>query len=119
MEFRCLVLCEPEHEILFRHSVERFARREGRSPAVECFARREELLYRLRRGNCDAVVVALPGALGMESAIGVRGLDARVPLVWVSDDEGFGMQSYRLRTRMFLRFPVEEEQMAQALERCV
>ena len=35
------------------------------------------------------------------SAIGVRALDASVPLIWISDDEDFGMQSYRLRARMF------------------
>lgn len=119
MEFRCLVLCTPEQTAFFQKSVHQFARQEGRCPAVECFARREDLLYRLRRGSCDAVVVALQGALGMESAIGVRALDASVPLIWISDDEDFGMQSYRLRARMFLRFPVEEEQVTRALQRCV
>ena len=113
------MLCAPEQTAFFQKSVQQFARQEGRCPAVECFARREDLLYRLRRGSCDAVVVALQGALGMESAIGVRALDASVPLIWISDDEDFGMQSYRLRARMFLRFPVEEEQVTRALQRCV
>ena len=119
MEFRCLLLCAPENEALLRRGIEEFSRRTGRGAVSECFARRETLLYRIRRGCCDAVLIALPGALGMESAIGVRGIDERIPLVWISDDEVFAMQSYRLKTRMFLSFPTTEKQVADALERCV
>lgn len=119
MQFHCLLLCTQEDEALLRRGVAEFSRRTGLSVVPECFSRREELLYRIRDGCCDAVLVALPGALGMESAIGVRGMDGRVPLIWISDDDVFAMQSYRLKTRMFLSSPTTEGQVADALERCV
>lgn len=119
MEFCCLGLCTPEEEAVLRRGVAEFARRRGRPAVLECFHRRELLLYRVRQGACDAALVALPGALGMEAAMGVRGMDKRLPLVWMSDDEVFAMESYRLQAQMFLLRPATEEQIADALERCV
>ncbi|MEG1774383.1 MAG: hypothetical protein RR320_05980, partial [Oscillospiraceae bacterium] len=79
---------------------------------------REGLLYRLRNGPYDLVVVALPGALGMEAVLGVREKAPMIPLVWCSDDDVFALQSYRLRVTAFLRLPVDAHQAAVALNRC-
>lgn len=118
MEFRCLGVCSAEQENVLRRGAEEFARKAGFVCAFEHFDQRDALLYRLRDGRCDAVLVDLPGALGMECALGVRELDASMPLVWISDDPCFAMQSYRLRARMFLRTPVTQHQIADALGRC-
>lgn len=119
MRFRCLGLCEAEEETLLRLGAEEFARQAGCEMTWEGFTRREELLYRMRDGCCDAVVVALRGALGMESVLGVRDINGAVPLIWISDDAVFAMQSYRMRVDMFLQHPVTADQVARAFRVCV
>lgn len=119
MEFLCVCLCSAEEQPALRRGLDLFIQRTGRDAALEYFVRREDLLCRIRQGGCHAAVVSLGGALGMEAAICVRSLDARLPLIWISDDEAFGLQSYRLQARMFLRFPVSSDQIAQALARCL
>lgn len=83
---------------------------------LESFALREELLYRMKETRFDAVFVAMPGALGMETVIGVRALDADTALIWASDQQEFIPESYRLRVQMFLLLPLAPGQAAAALE---
>lgn len=83
---------------------------------LEAFTLREELLYRMKETRFDAVFVAMPGALGMETAIGARALDAETALIWASDQQEFIPESYRLRVRMFLLLPLSPGQAAAALE---
>ena len=83
---------------------------------VEFFTLREDILYRLREKHFDAVVVAMGGALGMEIAIGARDQSARLPLIWVSDQKEFGMQSYRLHVKSFLVTPLNPKKLRAALE---
>lgn len=118
MEFRCLGLCTEEQWPVLVRGAELFGEQTGLNLALEHFLRREDLLYRLREGRCDTAIVALPGALGMESVLGVRGLNRHLPLIWISDDEVFAMQSYRLGVQMFLRFPVTSKEVAGAMARC-
>ena len=118
MEFRCLAAADAGQEPMLRRGMEEFNRRRGLGGVLECFDRREALLYRMQKGCCDAALVLLPGAIGMECALGIREIDAELPLVWISDVPGFALQSYRLQARMFLRTPVTEQEIAAALERC-
>ena len=50
----------------------------------------------------DAVWVALPGALGMEAVLAMRQESPRTPVVWISEDREFGMNSHKLNIAMFL-----------------
>lgn len=90
----------------------------GRALSLAVFSRREDLLYSMRARRYDAVFLALRGGYGMETAIGVRQQDPDVPLVWVSDDRELAIQSYRLRTSLFLVSPVEPPQVIEGLGRC-
>lgn len=119
MQYRCLGLAGPQETDVLRRGAEAYARSTRKKLVLEPFARREDLLYRIRDGGYDAVLVALPGALGMESAMGVRAQDRSVPLIWISDDEVFALESYRLRVTLFLCLPVTTEQVTDALARCL
>ncbi len=119
MQYRCLCLSGEDSQDILQRGSEEFGRRTRGRVLWETFDRREDLLYRIRRGDYDAVVVAMPGALGMETALGVRAQDAAVPLVWISNDEVFALESYRLRANAFLCTPITEAQIADVLLRCL
>ena len=119
MVFNCCALCADEIEPVIRRGVDGFSSRCGKDVKLERFQRREDFLYRIRDGSCDAALVAMPGAIGMETALNVRGLKKILPLVWITDDDGFAIQSYRMQVKMFLRFPATEEDITQALIKCI
>ncbi|MEG2542892.1 MAG: hypothetical protein RSA64_06580 [Christensenellaceae bacterium] len=85
---------------------------------IDCFSRREELLYGMRKKKYEVVMVALFGALGMETVMGAREEDESAAIIWISDEEAFALQSYRLRVTMFLVNPATSEQISDALNRC-
>ncbi|MEG0779020.1 MAG: hypothetical protein RRY95_01045 [Oscillospiraceae bacterium] len=118
MQYRCLGLTDGMSTDSLLGGVEAFASRTENRVQLELLERREDLIYSIRAGGYDAVVVALPGALGMEAVLGVRLLDPAVPLIWISEDEVFALESYRQRVNMFLRAPATTEQVAGALARC-
>ncbi|MEG2073337.1 MAG: hypothetical protein RRY54_01080 [Angelakisella sp.] len=118
MEFRCLCLCNEAEQSVLGQGMEQFAQRTDRRVVPEWYQKREDLLYRIRSGAYDAVVVALPGALGMEAVLGVRERAPAIPLVWCSDDDVFALQSYRMQVSAFLRLPLQAEVVAAALARC-
>lgn len=119
MRYRCLMTACNVAALAFRQGAGEFILRTGNDLILENFNRREALLYRLRDGNYDIVLVALPGALGMETVLGVREMDRGVPLIWASDDEVFSLEGYRLRVDMFLRLPATPHQYSDALIRCL
>ncbi len=77
---------------------------------AEAFTRREDLLYTLKARSFDVAIVALPGAIGMETAIGAHQFAPNAALFWASDENAFIAESYRLRAAMFLSLPLVEEQ---------
>ncbi|MEG1971845.1 MAG: hypothetical protein RR315_01705 [Oscillospiraceae bacterium] len=118
MEFRCLCLCNEEEQLVLRQGMEEFAHRTHRCVTPEWYQRREDLIYRTRSGGYDTVIVALPGALGMEAVLGVRERAPAIPLVWCSDDDVFALQSYRMKVTAFLRLPLQSEILVTALIQC-
>ncbi len=117
MEFRCLGICERECLPLLEAGTARFEKSVGR-PVELTSCRDVQSFLRQAVEPWDALLIALPGAEGMETVITARRQNERVPLVWISDDEVFGVQSYRLHASMFLCLPVSEEDVAHALKRC-
>ncbi len=116
---RMLIGICTQTEDVFRDGLDLFAARYQYNLNCEYFTWREDLLYRMKGQQFDVIFVGLKGAIGMETVIGVRDMDTQVPLVWISSEKEFISQSYRLNTTMFLVWPVEPEQVCDAMLRCM
>jgi two-component SAPR family response regulator len=99
--------------------IKELERIDGIRADTDWYCRREDLLYGMRRVKYSIVVISLAGALGMEAAIGAREENSAVPIVWVSDEDAFALQSYRLHIKMFLVLPVTPQRICEALCRCM
>lgn len=67
----------------------------------------------------ECVVVTMNGAEGMEGVIAARDLWKIVPVIWFSDDNGFGVQSYRLGCAYFHKKPISAGILSAAIAKCV
>lgn len=77
-----------------------------------------DLLRRiLAQQTWSLVIVAQPGAKGMEVCIGARKIRPQIPLVWFSDDLLFAAQSYRLDCTYFGKLPGSQRSLAEAFSR--
>lgn len=65
------------------------------------------------------IVVMADGAEGMEGVMAARTLCPEVDLLWLSDDEGFGPQSYRLGCTYFGKKTITEQLVSHAYRRCM
>ena len=59
------------------------------------------------------------GADGMEGVIAAKSVCKNVPVLWFSNDNGFGVQSYRLGCAYFHKKPVSPQVLSAAIARCV
>ena len=69
---------------------------------------------RFRYGAC---VVAIAGAVGLEAAIAARERDTDVPLLWLSDDDQFGLEAFRLRAVMLLSLDCSDQELEEAMQK--
>ena len=67
----------------------------------------------------DCIVIAMDGADGMEGVIAAKSACKNVPVLWFSNDNGFGAQSYRLGCAYFHEKPVSPQVLSAAIARCV
>ena len=67
----------------------------------------------------DCIVIAMDGADGMEGVIAAKSVCKNVPVLWFSNDNGFGAQSYRLGCAYFHKKPVPPQVLSAAIARCV
>jgi len=65
----------------------------------------------------QAVFILMDGAIGMEGVIAAKNLHPHIPVVWISNDKGFGIQSYRLGCVFFSDKPLTENKIITALAR--
>lgn len=100
-------MCETQTFLAFR-----------RIEYVEAYDR-ENYLRALGEQELVAVIVLADGANGMEGVIAAKELRDQVPVVWFSDDRGFGVQSYRLNAAYFHAKPILPEVLVLALKRCI
>ncbi|MEG1682719.1 MAG: hypothetical protein RR295_02735 [Oscillospiraceae bacterium] len=119
MRYLCLGLADPAESELLRLGAEAFADSTANAVTLQLFERCEDLLYCLRAGDYDAVIVAMPGALGMEAVRGARSEKPSIPLLWISNDGVFALEGYRQRVNMFLCAPATKEQISEGLSRCL
>ncbi len=78
----------------------------------------DDFLSGLSNCSCDAVLVAQAGAIGMESVRAARILLPATPLIWLSDDRGFGPESYRAGCSYFSTAPITQELLDHAIKQC-
>ena len=68
-------------------------------------------------GSFDAVFITENNANGMEGVIASRNVCPNMPVIWFSNDEGFGCQAYRLNAHFFHAKPVTAPILEMALSR--
>lgn len=75
-----------------------------------------DLGYYLIRGEpCDLVVVAMDGAAGMNDCWQIKRIKKDLPILWISEQDGFFQESRRIGVEEFLVKPVPDGM----LKKCV
>ena len=60
----------------------------------------------------------MKGARGLELATALRERSAALPLLWLSDDEKFGLAAFDLGAAMLLPLNCTDQELAYGLRRC-
>lgn len=79
----------------------------------------DSFIARLSESPPDCIVIAMNGADGMEGVIAAKNVCENIPVLWFSDDSGFGVQSYRLGCTYFHKKPVSPQILSAAIAKCV
>lgn len=112
--------CTEENLHTFREGIERFSHRFGRKVQAQLHPSSQNFLDALPRGSpWDLIIVAAPGAEGMETVVSARETAPETPLLWCSDDAAFAVASYRLRCSLFLPLPLQPDDVQAAMTRCL
>ena len=77
----------------------------------------DDLRRSLAADRPDFIIVYFDGAHGMEACIGIKKITPSTPLIWFSNDRGFGPQSYRLDCTFFGIKPASEERLQSAFQK--
>ncbi len=104
-----------------RQSLEPLLATGGRCPGVSEYAFYEsydDFIKELPRTQCKAVIVAHKGAMGMQGVRAAKLLLYRVPIVWLSDDNGFVEESYRNGCAYFSTGDITKQLLSDALRQC-
>lgn len=103
----------------FERSLSALPNRCYRKIGVSDFANYDSFVTALSEDLPDCVIIAMDGAEGMEAVMAARSICERVPVVWFSNDNGFGVQSYRLGCTYFHEKPLSPQILSAAIEKCV
>ena len=90
-----------------------------RNVRVAGFSEYDDFIAGLGESPPECVVITMDGAAGMEGVIAARNTCGQVPVVWFSNDGGFGAQSYRLGCAYFHEKPVSPRVLSAAIAKCV
>ncbi len=82
------------------------------------YATYDDFIAGLPQSRCDLSIIAQNGAGGMESVRAAKTLLPEKPVIWFSDDKGFGPESYRLGCAYFSAAPITPELLQSAIIRC-
>ena len=104
---------------MFSMALSRLPEHSYRSITVADYRDYDGFIAGLGESPPAAVVVMRDGAEGMEGVMAAKSLRPGVPVIWLSDDRGFGAQSYRLGCTFFHSKPVPPETLSLAMERCI
>lgn len=103
----------------FMHAVTALPDLRYRKMQVSCCPDYDSFIAGLGESPPDGIVVVMDGADGMEGVIAAKSVCKDVPVLWFSDDNGFGVQSYRLGCAYFHKKPVSPQVLSAAIARCV
>ena len=90
-----------------------------RNIEIKDFSDYDNFVAELGNAPPECVVVTMNGAGGMEGVIAAKDMLGNVPVIWFSDDNAFGAQSYRLGCAYFHKKPVSPEILSAAIAKCV
>ena len=83
------------------------------------FSEYNSFITGLGESSPQCIVITMDGADGMEGVIAARDMFKNIPVIWFSDDNGFGVQSYRLGCAYFHEKPVSPEILSAAIAKCM
>lgn len=89
-----------------------------RKTDCELYEDYEAYVKALHSNVYDMIIVSMDGADGMEGVIAAKDANYKIPVVWFSDDNNFGIQAFRLDVTYFSKKPMNESNVKQAFERC-
>ncbi len=78
----------------------------------------DEFISDLASSESQITVVAHGGAHGMECVRAAKILMPKSAIVWISNDEGFGPESYRVGCSYFSAEPISEGLLTNAFTKC-
>lgn len=90
-----------------------------RNIRISDFSDYDSFVAGLGKSPPECIVITMDGANGMEGVIAAKSLFEDVPVIWFSDDNGFGVQSYRLGCAYFHKKPVSPQVLSSAIAKCV
>lgn len=86
-----------------------------RNIRIKAYSDYDSFIAGLGEGPPECIVIAMNGANGMEGVIAAKGMCGNIPVIWFSDDNDFGVQSYRLGCAYFHKKPVSPEVLSAAI----
>ncbi len=92
---------------------------EGDNSPHECkfYVTYDDFIAGFPQDRSHAVIIARKGADGMESARAAKLLCPKIPILWFSDDNGFGIESFRIGCSYFTADPIKKEKLQTLLKR--
>ncbi len=115
---RITVLTHKESVQGIRNLLTTLSDREGALYECAFYDQYDDFIRAFTQDQSQVVIVARKGADGMECARSARRMRPSVPLVWLSDDGGFGVESYRIGCAYFSTEAITESLLSTAIERC-
>lgn len=88
--------------------------RQIRYTHTECY---DDFILELNNTRYEIIAILMDGAEGMEGVIASKEIYPQSSVIWISDDEGFGVQSHRLGCTFFGTKPITEELLSSAIKR--
>lgn len=86
-----------------------------------CFSSGEDFLAAYGPGRFDAVFLdnLMGGINGMETARRLRQLDLQIPIVFITNDEGFALDGYSVQAMDYILKPVTADRLESAVMRLI
>lgn len=119
MELAVAVCTENLMEYMtIERAVMAYAKEKQGTAAVQWFRTREDYLQEHARRQFPITFLAFEDIVNQELAVLARSIWQESQIVWVGEDQRFGVSSYRIGVANFLMKPVDGEAVWDSLDRC-
>ncbi len=117
MIFRIAACCVDKESLRLKQGIQQFSEKHSAYVHSEFYQESTEFLEALEQDALwDMLIIAIPGAMGMETVVSAKALMPKTPVLWCSDDAGFAVASYRLRCSLFMPMPLDPNDIDLALQ---